>query len=296
MMITDVKTKLFFLLIVVLNCPAAVRAQEEEAAVRQSIQFFFEGFAKGDTVIMSSVMDQHMTLQTVMEKPGEPVKVYPESRQEFLKAIAGMSKEKIDERIISWDIHVDGAYASAWCKYQLFVDTVFYHWGIDNFQMIKENNRWKIMAITDTRRKPATFTSEPEDRKKARKEIDLLMDAWHKSAAQADEKIFFGSMDPSSVYLGTDKTENWTKQDFEKWSKKYFDQDKAWDFKPHDRHIYFSDEGNYAWLDELLDTQMGVCRGSGVLAYKNGEWKILHYNLAVTVPNEKMKEFVKINK
>jgi hypothetical protein len=39
---------------------------------------------------------------------------------------------------------------------------------------------------------------------------------------------------------------------------------KAWSFAL-ERHIYFDKTGKTAWFDELLNTQMKICRGSGVL-------------------------------
>ena len=34
--------------------------------------------------------------------------------------------------------------------------------------------------------------------------------------------------------------------------------------KTLERHIYTSKSGDFIWFDELLDTWMGACRGSGV--------------------------------
>jgi hypothetical protein len=47
-----------------------------------------------------------------------------------------------------------------------------------------------------------------------------------------------------------------------------------------------------AWFDEL-STQMKICRGSGVLVKIGNDWKIKHYVLSMTVPNENV-EVVKI--
>lgn len=49
-----------------------------------------------------------------------------------------------------------------------------------------------------------------------------------------------------------------------------------------------------AWFDELLDTSFKICRGSGVLEKINGKWKIKHYVLSMTVPNETSKEVIAI--
>jgi hypothetical protein len=53
-------------------------------------------------------------------------------------------------------------------------------------------------------------------------------------------------------------------------------------FTALERHIYFFDKtGKTAWFDELLNTQMKICRGSGVLVKKIGqEWKIKQYVLS----------------
>ena len=116
--------------------------------------------------------------------------------------------------------------------------------------------------------------------------INQVMDAWHLAASKADFKAYFDLMDKESIFIGTDATERWNKQDFMVWAKPYFDKGKAWSFTSLERHITFSADGKTAWLDELLNTQMKICRGSGVLEKKNGKWLIKHYVLSMTVPND----------
>ena len=53
---------------------------------------------------------------------------------------------------------------------------------------------------------------------------------------------------------------------------------------------------DFAWFDELLDTQMKLCRGSGVLQKIDGKWKIAHYVLSIAVPNENVAELISIKK
>lgn len=131
------------------------------------------------------------------------------------------------------------------------------------------------------------------DQKKERYIIDLniLMDSWHQAAAVADEDIFFGLLDSNAVYLGTDPGERWLKHEFMDWGLKYFQGDTAWAFVPYNRVWNFSDNFQYAWFDELLETHMGICRGSGVLKMDQNKWKIQQYNLALTLPNDKMNGF-----
>ncbi len=126
--------------------------------------------------------------------------------------------------------------------------------------------------------------------------INNLVNGWHKAAATADEVIFFGSMSDDAVYLGTDESERWLKPDFMAWSKKYFDRESAWDFKPLSRNVQFSDDKKTAWWDEKLDTWMGVCAGAGVATLTKDGWKIRHYQLAMMIPNEKVKSVLEVLK
>lgn len=67
-----------------------------------------------------------------------------------------------------------------------------------------------------------------------------------------------------------------------------------WHFKSLKRNIYFSKDKKYAWFDEILDTQMKICRGSGVLENTKKGWKIKQYVLSMTIPNEVSKEVINV--
>jgi ketosteroid isomerase-like protein len=124
--------------------------------------------------------------------------------------------------------------------------------------------------------------------------INAFLNQWHKAAAEAKFDAYFNALSEESVYIGTDPTENWNKPAFKAFAKPYFDKGKAWSFTPLERHIYFDASGQTAWFDELLDTQMKICRGSGVLIKEGRQWKIKHYVLSMTVPNDNTNEVIKI--
>ena len=124
--------------------------------------------------------------------------------------------------------------------------------------------------------------------------INNVLDSWHMAAANADFEAYFEKMTKDGVFLGTDATENWQNEEFRSFSKPYFDKGKAWSFTAVERNIYVDESENFAWFDELLDTQMKICRGSGVLQKVNGQWKIAHYVLSIAVPNENVDELVQI--
>ena len=124
--------------------------------------------------------------------------------------------------------------------------------------------------------------------------VSETLDSWHLAAANTEFETYFGLMTNDAVFIGTDATENWTAEEFKKFAKPYFDSGKAWNFTSIERNIYIHQNSKIAWFDELLDTQMGICRGSGVLAKEDGKWKIHHYVLSIAVPNENVDELTSL--
>ncbi|KFF01940.1 nuclear transport factor 2 family protein [Chryseobacterium luteum] len=121
---------------------------------------------------------------------------------------------------------------------------------------------------------------------KEKTEISKMLDDFNIAAAKADFTAYFNFYADESTFIGTDATEVWDKKAFMVWAKPYFDKKKTWNFTSLKRNIYFSKDGKLAWFDELLDTQMKICRGSGVVEKISGVWKVKQYVLSVTVPNE----------
>lgn len=116
--------------------------------------------------------------------------------------------------------------------------------------------------------------------------INTMLDGFNTAAAKADFNTYFGYFADESTFIGTDAMEVWDKKAFMVWAKPYFDKKQTWNFTSLKRNIYFSKDGRLAWFDELLDTQMKICRGSGVVEKISGQWKVRQYVLSMTVPNE----------
>lgn len=145
-----------------------------------------------------------------------------------------------------------------------------------------------LLACNTTNEKPnfnVGFTTDKQA-------VNSFMDDWHLAATEANYENYFSKLDSTSIFIGTDASENWTKEEFEGFSKPYFDNGKAWDFKSLERNIYFNEDGSIAWFDELLKTWMGACRGSGVLERNENGWTLKHYVLSVAIPNEDIKEVI----
>ena len=259
----------------------------EEQAVIDVIKTFFDGMRASDTTQIRKTLETSARLQTtIIDKDGYP-RLVNGSMEKFIEVVGTPHEQIWDEKIWSYDVHVDDNLATAWTEYSFFLGEKLSHCGVNAFHLFKSTRGWKITQITDTRRFE-NCKQEPED------EVNILLNNWHKAAATADEDVFFGSMTADAIYLGTDATERWGRDEMRKWSKQYFDRDSAWVFHVIKREVYFSEDGSTAWFEESLDTWMGECRGSGVLVKTDDAWKLKHYNLSVPIPNDKMDAFLEL--
>ena len=140
----------------------------------------------------------------------------------------------------------------------------------------------------------AAVRALPPDGIFASGEVAAVIDGLHAAAAAADEEKYFSLFTPDAVFLGTDATERWSRDEFRTWAHPYFAKGKAWTYKSTARWISFAPDRSVAWFDELLENATyGTCRGSGVLVRSGETWKIAQYNLSIPIPNDLADEFVK---
>jgi len=124
-----------------------------EDDIKKTVETFFDGFHKGDTTLMKSVMMDKFTMQTAYKnKEGSDVLVTEESST-LINAIANRPKDqKWDERLLDFNIQVDGNMANAWTTYEFWFNDDFSHCGVNSFQLFHDNGQWKIIYLIDTRR------------------------------------------------------------------------------------------------------------------------------------------------
>ncbi|PLX06666.1 MAG: hypothetical protein C0596_15220 [Marinilabiliales bacterium] len=152
-----------------------------------------------------------------------------------------------------------------------------------------------LFLITITSFSCTTKINESEIEKgDSRFEVNNLLDNWHKDAAETNLNDYFSLMHDDFVFIGTDGTENWDKESFYEFCKPYFEQGRAWDFKVLERNIYFNNNEDFAWFDEILDTDLGPCRGTGVIENIDGEWLLHQYVLSMLVDNDDVREVLEL--
>ena len=126
-------------------------AQKEE--VQKTIETFFEGFHAKDTVKMKSVCDDKIIFHSVHENSkGNMLSDF--LGKDFFEMISSIpNKMKFQEKILNYNIQVDGSLAYAWTQYEFYVNDKLNYFGTNSFSLYKDNDGWKIIHVIDTRRK-----------------------------------------------------------------------------------------------------------------------------------------------
>ena len=108
--------------------------------------------------------------------------------------------------------------------------------------------------------------------------LDALLDGLHQDAHEGKFESYFDRYSSDAVFLGTDKTERWTIEEFKSYAKPAFSDGHGWTYAVVERN--WEGDGNTRWFDEiLLNEKLGHCRGTGVVELINGEWKIYRHRL-----------------
>ena len=127
------------------------QAQNDE--VQKTIKTFFEGFHAKDTLLIKSTCSEKIILQSISESP-KGNKLTEDSAKDFYKSIATIPAEmKFEERILSYNIQVDGTMANVWTPYEFYINGKLSHKGVNNFTLFKDTSGWRIIYLIDTRKR-----------------------------------------------------------------------------------------------------------------------------------------------
>lgn len=128
----------------------------EEDALKDAVNNLFAAMQNGDTIRTRICFDASARLQTVRVNPKNKQTILDtETVDDFIKQVAAIRARnlRIEERITSYDIKIDGPLAAVWVGYEFYIDGKISHKGVDAFQLFKSPGGWKIIQLCDTRHK-----------------------------------------------------------------------------------------------------------------------------------------------
>ena len=141
-----------------------------------------------------------------------------------------------------------------------------------------------VLAFLISSALPTAPLSAQDD---ARAAVSAVLDELHEAASEAEFDRYFSLYADEAVFLGTDATERWTREEFMEYARAPFETGTGWTYHTLERHIAIAADGRTAWFDERLENAgLGETRGSGVLVIEDGSWEIAQYNLTIPIPNE----------
>lgn len=129
-------------------------SQNSEIEVKNAVETFFVGFHEQDSTIINQVVTKDIILQSIGRTKDGKATVRNEDFNQFITSIVSIPKDqKFEEKILSFNIQIDGNLANVWTPYEFWFNGAFSHCGVNSFQLVKMDDVWKIVYLIDTRRK-----------------------------------------------------------------------------------------------------------------------------------------------
>ena len=146
--------KQILILLTAIQCISIVtNAQTAEDSVKAVVNQLFTAMKNVDGSMLKDAFADSAVLQTIRRKQDGTFFVQDEKIDDFVKSISTAKKDSLDERITYETIKIDGPLAIVWTPYKFYYAGKFSHCGVNSFQLVRINGRWKIQYLIDTRRR-----------------------------------------------------------------------------------------------------------------------------------------------
>lgn len=133
-----------------------INAQDQDKeAVQMTVEAFFDGFHKQDTSLINKTISKDVILQTIGKNREGNTRMRTEKFEDLIQSILSIPDTiAFQEKLLSFNIQVDGAMANAWTPYEFWINNSFSHCGVNSFQLFKDDEAgWRIVYLIDTRRR-----------------------------------------------------------------------------------------------------------------------------------------------
>jgi hypothetical protein len=143
----------YFLVIAGFTFYNIANAQSADDSEKAAVNQLFTAMKNADSALIVSSFADSAILQSIANNKEGKVEVKSEPVTEFASLIGKLKKDDADERIRFDVIKIDGPLAIVWAPYKFYYKGKFSHCGVDSFQLLRVNGKWKIQYLIDTRRK-----------------------------------------------------------------------------------------------------------------------------------------------
>ena len=120
----------------------AQSAAAEREAVLKTVQMFFDTMTAKDIAGARTVLQEQGRFHAMRMRDGKPdVRAF--SNEEYFADLKA-SQPRMQERIWNPEVRISGLIATVWAPYDFWIDGKLSHCGVDQFDLIKTEDGWKI--------------------------------------------------------------------------------------------------------------------------------------------------------
>ncbi|MBL6648264.1 MAG: nuclear transport factor 2 family protein [Flavobacteriaceae bacterium] len=124
----------------------------QKEKLKTVVKTFFEGFHNKDSLLIASVIDRSFDLNSTSFKEDNGV-LRNINRDNFIRTVITRPNSPVwEEKLLSFNIKIDGPLANVWVDYEFWLDDKLSHCGVNSIHLLKKKSGWKIFNITDSRR------------------------------------------------------------------------------------------------------------------------------------------------
>jgi len=145
--------RILILLTAAIFISTITKAQSAEDSVKAVVNQLFAAMKGANAAMLKETFADSAVLQTIRRKQDGTFFVQDEKVSDFVEQIGKAKKDSLDERITFETVKIDGPLAIAWTPYKFYYAGNFSHCGVNSFQLVRINGRWKIQFLIDTRRR-----------------------------------------------------------------------------------------------------------------------------------------------
>ena len=124
----------------------------QKEKLKTVVKTFFEGFHNKDSLLIASVIDRSFDLNSTSFNEDNGL-LRNINRDNFVRAVISRPDSPVwKEKLLSFNIKIDGPLANVWVDYEFWLDDKLSHCGVNSIHLLKKKSGWKIFNITDSRR------------------------------------------------------------------------------------------------------------------------------------------------
>jgi len=135
-----------------LAAPAQAAATPPQREVLTTIEAFFTAVARKDRSAADNLVIADGLATAVRLNDGQPTQVMNWHWNAYFEG-ALAAPPAFDERLSEPEVRIERDIATVWARYELHLDGKFSHCGVDHFDLIRRDGRWRIYNLTWTNQK-----------------------------------------------------------------------------------------------------------------------------------------------